>query len=116
MEKLYIALVTSLRSDSGGGSLVALTGHSGSDIRIARSIPKGRAAKYPFLAVGHVVTVPAFLNSITHRKVSTFELVSMVKAELLCIQIADRLDVLFHKAGAAEHAQQQETDILQPYL
>lgn len=99
--KLYKCIVEKLRTDTGVGSLVALTEHSSGDIRIARDKPPIKA-KTPFLGVRVFVSVPLIGGgTATEVKRSRIHFQSYSTSELLVEQIADRLDELLDREGEA---------------
>lgn len=102
--KLFLkAIADKLRTDTGVGSLVTLTSHTASNIRIAAESPK-IAARYPFLGISDEVSFPKISNSpATEYKETTIKFSCVDTNKINAIDIADRLEVLLHIAGADQH-------------
>lgn len=94
-QKLYTAIVTKLRLDTGAGSLVALTGHTATDLRIARDKPPKKGIT-PFLGVSIFFTVPLIEDGPTQVRESSVHFRSYAGKELTALQIADRMEELLH--------------------
>lgn len=88
-EAFYADIVSKLRSDTGVGSLVALTGHSSSDLRIARDQPPVKA-RMPFLGVKMLVSTP-LEDEVSNFQRTNVEFRAYAASEKTCIQIADRV-------------------------
>lgn len=92
---LVTALVEHLRLDVGVGSLVALTGHTVTQMKIARDSPpvKGRT---PFLGVAMPVSMPLMGVYVTQVQRGTAYFYCQSKDEVLAEQLADRIEYLLH--------------------
>jgi len=102
-EKLLAAIVTKLRTDTGSGSLVDLTGHLSSDpnsYRILRDKPP-KVAEVPFLGVQITQSVP-LSETATYLQVARVYFACYAGDALTSIKIADRIEHLLH--GRAEDA------------
>src|SRR5687768_14617774 len=90
---LYTQIVTVLRTDTGAGSLVTLTGHTNSDRRITRHYPDLKS-KSPRLLINIPESEP--LNSnVTVIQKALVEFQALANDDALVIQILDRLETLF---------------------
>ena len=96
------ALVAALQTDVGAGSLVALTGHTTAVPRILRGRPL-RKELLPFLGI---VDLPSVPNISDHTFIKTYFvcIVAFAAIEATAIQIADRVEVLFHVMGQDNRA------------
>lgn len=88
-------IATVLRADTGAGSLVTLTGHSTSDIRIARDKPPVKG-KLPYLGFIIFDSAPLMGPDLTHLQRSIVRFKCYSSDDLKSIQIADRLEDLFN--------------------
>ena len=92
-KNLITALITKLRDDTGAGSLVALTGHNGTTIRIARDQPPMKE-RLPFLGVAVFVSMPLIGPDATHVKQSRLHFRVYDRIEIGAHDIMDRVDTL----------------------
>jgi hypothetical protein len=96
-ENLYSAIVTKLQADTGSGSLVALTGHTGSNIRIARFRPK-QLPSLPFLGIWIADTSRAIEDGPGVIYSSLVFFTSYSKDDLTSIKLSDRIQVMLESA------------------
>jgi len=94
-EKLYKAIIAELRSDTGAGGLVPLTGYTATNLSIGRETPvvKGRT---PYLSVLIARSAPMIGVDVTKLQRATVEFRAIDTSELTAIRIADRLEELLH--------------------
>ena len=96
-KNLYKAIIDTLRTDTGAGSLVALTEHSVSNYSIARDMPIVKE-RTPFLGVKITLSVPLMGDGATTRlQTAEVELVAHARSELTALEIVDRLEYLVHE-------------------
>jgi len=100
-EKLNKAIADVLRADTGAGSLVELTGHTPTNIRIARDTPPVKGMK-PFLGFRIGPSVP-LNNETTFLQESRVEFCCCSTQELTAMRIADRLEELVHNTTPASY-------------
>lgn len=99
-QNIYKAIIDKLRSDTGSGGLVELSGHSTTDPRISRYFPR-MPAKDPFLGVrisGIRELTPESYGQVYEAR--AFFLASSA-SELKVMKINDRLAYLFFKKREA---------------
>ena len=109
--RLVKCIIEKLRTDTGVGSLVALTLHSSGDIRIARDRPPVKG-KLPFLGVRVIQSIPLIGSDATHVKRSRVHFRCYSTSEIVANQIADRLDVLLDdKEGITSYYDFSGTDL-----
>lgn len=96
------ALLTKLRTDTGAGSLVALTGHTSSAQRIVWA-PKRVVAQYPALGV-HIQAAIPLNKEVTTYQTYFVHLTAYGKREPDAIRIADRVERLFHNVGGSNRS------------
>ena len=96
------ALVTSLQTDTGAGSLVSLTGHTTKNPKILRGRPP-KVGEMPFLGVCHFPSTP-LIREHTFVKRYIVSLISFAGKDINAILLADRVEVLFHKMNEDNNA------------
>ena len=98
-EKLYKAIVEKLRTDTGSGSLVELSGHdatSANGYAIGRSKPNV-AERLPYLGVKILQSLPLVEGgSVTHVQRARISFLCSAESELTAIRLADRIEKLLH--------------------
>lgn len=97
-EKLNLAIVDKLRTDTGAGSLVTLTTHDVTDprkFRILRDRPPVKGES-PFLGVKIFQSVPLSDDGPSHIQVARIHFRSYSGKDLTAMQIADRVEHLLH--------------------
>lgn len=97
-EKLGKAIAEKLRTDTGAGSLVALTNHDASTVggyRIAADQPQKKGDK-PFLGFRIFQSFPLSPDGPTHVQKARIHFRAYSTKRLTSIQIADRIDHLLH--------------------
>jgi len=101
-KKLLVKYITEkFRTDTGAGSLVAITGHLITDIRIARDKQPVKE-KLPYLGVMVFQSIPLIGSDVTHAQKSRIYAKGYAVSELVAVDIADRVEVLLkpEKSGA----------------
>lgn len=106
MKLFWKALGDKLRADTGAGSLVTLTGHSSSDIRIEHA-SRDAIAKHPMLVYSGT-TYPFINSATTVPKYTEVEFLCETTTRLTCDGILDRLGVLLDRADQAEREQKYD--------
>jgi len=91
-KELLTQLITKLRTDA---TLVSLTGHTSSDMRIGRDSP-GTKPKKPFLGILLFQSVPMLGADVTNLQRAVTWITAYSTKELTCIDIADRVEKLLH--------------------
>jgi len=98
-EKLYKAITDKLRTDTGAGSLVELTGHDASSptgYKIGRASPTTKE-KDPYLGVKILQSLPLVEGGdVTHVQRARVAFHCSAKSELTAIRLADRIEKLLH--------------------
>jgi len=94
-ELLLGQLAIKLRTDTGAGSLVTLTGHTIIKLRIARDRPPIKGDK-PFLGITIVDSLPMLGPDVTHLQRSIVRFKCYAAVELTSIKLADRIEFLLH--------------------
>jgi hypothetical protein len=92
-------LVASLQTDTGAGSLVDITGHTTQDKRILRGYPP-KNGNFPFLGVIPPSSVPLAKDT-TFVKRYYVSIAAFSGKDHIAIQLADRVEFLFHKLSGA---------------
>lgn len=92
---LVKAITDKLRADTGAGSLVTLTGHTSSNLRIARDQPPVKALT-PFLGVLIVDSPPLIGVDATHVQKARVLFKSYSVEELTVWKLCDRMGTLLH--------------------
>jgi len=96
-QKLLIKqILTTLRSDT---TLCSLTGHSSTNIRIARDSPPVKA-RTPFLGVSIFDSFPLLVVDVSNLQRARVWFNCYAAVELTVIDIADRVENLFHTNSA----------------
>lgn len=98
---LYDAMCTKLRTDTGAGSLVTLTGHTNAAVAIAR-YESPTLARRPFLGIevqDSVAVVPGY----TEFQKATVVAHAYSADKVVAYQIADRLLALLKPADARDY-------------
>jgi hypothetical protein len=94
-EKLGLAIVTKLRADTGAGSLVTLTGHSATKLRIGMDKPV-KKGETPYFGVAVFTSVPVSDNGPSHVQVARIHFLAYSTKPLTATQLADRIEHLLH--------------------
>jgi len=91
--KLFGAIADKLRQDTGVGGLVELTGHTASDIRIARgNILTER--KNPFLSIGIEASSPVISEGGAQTQRAVIKFSAYAAKDIDCLRLADRMEEL----------------------
>jgi hypothetical protein len=101
-ENLGAAIITKLRTDTAPSvSLVALTTHSSSNLRIGIDRPRVKGIT-PYLGVWIAQSLPLISGEVTQYQVASVEFRCYARDELTCVRIADRVEWLLHdKSGTS---------------
>jgi len=97
-EKLTLAIVTKLRTDTGVGSLVALTNHNAASVsgyRIVRDSPPKRG-ETPMLGISIRQSFPLLEDGPSEMQIARVHFHAYTTKDLTAIRIGDRLEHLLH--------------------